>query len=146
MKKLLFAIIFCLTGCATRNVFLQDLSLAEYNSGLVKIYRTRTFYRSLDPEKPFVYIDEKELGTLGVGDFIHVRLAPGSYKISIKAPFLFQPSYEKKSILLTVKSGEKYYIRYSENASSIVPLSGSSVLTGSTAFDIVPAKTGEHGF
>jgi len=82
--------LLCLAGCAPKVAYVPDSTLTPENSGIITIYRTRTAYHSLNPEKPFAYVDEKQIGKLGVGAVIIVKVSPGSHRFSRREPIFFQ--------------------------------------------------------
>jgi len=137
---ILMAITGSFLGCAARTPYLQDFSLTDKNSGQITIYRTQTSYHSLNPEKPFVFVGDREVGTLAVGSSLTIRLPSGDHRFSIREPLMFQPVRESRSLMVTVKSGENYYLRYSNEAGGVIPLGGGAVFTSVTGLDLVPKE------
>lgn len=96
-----------------------DLTLNNTNSATVIVYRTKQAFHSLNPEKPYVYLDGEHIGNLGTGESVSRRVAAGSHTISMKNPILFMPAKSAGSIDLIMEAGKTYYIRYSYNASGL---------------------------
>src|SRR5437773_2605580 len=120
-KLFLIAVtVLTVASCATRVPFVQDQNLTESDSANITIYRTRTSFHSLNPERPFVYVDAKEVGKLGVGQDLNLKLTAGEHRFSIREPVLFQPAYESKSLTVTIREGVTYYLRYSKEMSGIL--------------------------
>lgn len=130
------------TACVARTAYIPDSSLSRENSAIVTIYRPYTAYHSLNPEKPFVYIDEKEIGKLGVGEELTIKVMQGPHRFSIREPILFQPSYETRAVNLMVNPGQTYYLRYSEEMDGVIPAANGAVFTSSKGFDMVPSSIG----
>jgi hypothetical protein len=91
----------------------------ESNSSVVYVYRTDVAYNSMNPEKPFFFLDDKLVGKLGTGEFIRFYVAPGLHEVSSKESFLFSPGLESGKIKGEFKAGDTYYFRYSKDFSNI---------------------------
>jgi hypothetical protein len=116
MRFLLVLIITLLfTGCASTEKYVADNGLSETNSSTVYIYRTDLAYRSLDPEKPFFFLDGKLVGKLGTGEFVRFLVSSGNHSVSSKESFLFTPSSESGNVKGEFESGKTYYFRYSKD-------------------------------
>ena len=62
-----------LSGCSSAPKYIVSSEWDQTNSSEVIIYRTNVAFHSLNPEKPFFYIDGKEVGKLGTGQSIHTK-------------------------------------------------------------------------
>ena len=132
-------------GCANQTPFRQDSGLDDDNSGKLIVYRPRTFYQRGNPDRPFFYIDDQKVGQLGVGSSIRLKLRPGQYRLDMRESILFQPTYVSRSLTLTVSPGETYYVRYSQEFKSVIPIPKAPVITDDTSFVIVPSSVGQAG-
>ena len=138
----LFLISLFLYGCAsTGDKYIQPKHLNDTNSAQIIIYRTDVAYHSLNPEKPFFYLDDKFIGKLGTGDYISFNVAPGEHSLSTKNSILFMPGSENGRVKGQFKSGETYYFRYSKEYVNVVPTGTGFIMSDSTTLQ--PAsKTG----
>ena len=104
------------TACTTtESHFKHNLSLNRDNSATVFIYRPYTDSPKFDPEKPFIFIDEKKLGKFGENSNIKIRLPRGSYKITIKSSFMQTPYHETDRFELNIDEHKDYYLRFGDN-------------------------------
>ncbi len=145
MKKLIFYVSFLMlfTGCASTVEYVRNPALNEDNAATVIIYRPNTSYHKFNPEKPFVYIDDKLLGKLGVNSSLRVHLPKGSYKISIKQPFMFMPANESNKLELQVNEHKYYYVRYANDFSGFEGPAGAPIAVGETDLRIVDEENGK---
>lgn len=134
MRFLLISIlsIFCI-GCSSTTQYIADTTLNENNASTVYIYRTDVSFHSLNPEKPFFFLDDKLVGKLGTGQSVRFFVAPGEHTITSKESFLFTPGSQSGDIIGEFKSGETYYFRYSKDFSSIYPTGTGFVMSGESS-------------
>lgn len=135
-----------LAGCATAPPPLpSDASptptLTEIKSGTDKdcpvwIYRTNTFYHSGNPEKPFVYVNELQIGGLGVSNTICLNLKPGKYQVSIREPIMFMPGSTSGALMVEPKNGEVIYIRYSKEMAGVFVVGAVAGTTSKTSLSL----------
>ncbi len=131
MKNLIYVAIitFLVSGCASKNMYKPSAEWNKTTLAKVHVYRTTTFYHSLNPEKPFFYIDGAKIGKLGTGDAISIDVLAGPHTISVKEPIMFMPAYESGSINFEAVASKEYFIRYSKEFSGIIVTGGTSVVT-----------------
>lgn len=98
----------------------------------VYVYRTQTAFHSLNPEKPFVFVGEEQVGTLGVGDSLCLRLPTGKYTVSVREAFLFMPAWTSGSVEVEVVPEVTAYVRYSKDFGGVAPSAAGPVVTGKT--------------
>jgi hypothetical protein len=142
LRIVCFAFVMLFYGCATRTPFLHEAGLTAETSATLVVYRPQTYFHALNPERPFLYIDDKEVGTLSIGGALQLNLKPGSYRLSMREPILFMPAYESRAVSLDVKAGEAYYVRYAREFGGVSVIQGSALIASSTGFDVVPAEIG----
>jgi len=94
-----------------------------------------------NPESPFVYVNDKEIGNLRVGDQIRTILPSGRHRISIRSPLLFMPAWEAGALDINVEAGKSYYVRYARTPSGIIVLPGSAHAMSSSGFAVVDEET-----
>lgn len=135
LLSLSFFFIF-LSGCSSTPKYIISSEWDEANLSELYIYRTNTAYHSLNPEKPFFYIDGKEIGKLGTGQSIYTKITSGNHVITAKEPILFMPAYENGSLQFKVEPNKKYYIRYSKDFSGISIVGPTVVSTDSTTLQM----------
>ena len=117
-------------GCGPEHTVIEDSTLHESNSGHLTIYRPDTYFHKFHPEEPHVYIDDRRVKTLGVGERILVRLPPGEHQIVVRDSLLGIPTYMVGTVRLGVEAGGEYYVRYSYD------MSGFGMLPGSVAYPL----------
>jgi len=128
----LFAFMF-IAGCATTSKdYVEPKELNDGNSAIVNIYRTDVAYHSLNPEKPFFYVDDMYIGKLGTGGSISIKLTPGEHALSSRESILFLPAGESGSVKGTFSAGQKYYFRYSKEFTNVVPTGTGFYMSDST--------------
>lgn len=116
MRLLISAfIVLLLSGCASTAPYIAPSSLNESNASVVYVYRTDIAYHSMNPEKPFFFLDDKLLGKLGTGQFVRFMVSAGNHTLSSRESFAFAPSRKSGSLLGTFKAGKTYYFRYSKD-------------------------------
>ena len=123
-------------GCATGPKYIIPKGTDVDNLAQIYIYRTDVAFGSLNPEKPFFYIDGKEVGKLGTGQSVFTMVVPGRHKISVKKSFLFMPGADGEEINLVFEPKEKYYLRYSEEFSGLTMVGTTAVAAGNSSFTL----------
>ena len=78
-------------GCGSKHMFIESPTLDDANSGHVTIYRPDTYFQKYRPDEPHIYIGDRKIETLGVGERISVRLPPGEHRISVRDSLLGIP-------------------------------------------------------
>lgn len=132
------------SACASTNPFVEEPNLTKSNSAQLTIYRPNTSFHKLNPEKPFVYIDDKKLGKLGVGRDLQVNLPKGKYSISIKQPFMFMPFNESNRLELEITENKAYYVRYAYDFTGFEDvLTEAPIATGKADLRIVDERHGK---
>lgn len=119
MRQVLLILLTLLAGCASAPKYQAPEGIAKNNLSTLYIYRTNVFYHKYNPEKPFFYLDGKEVAKLGVGQSIIVDIIPGKHTLVVKEPFLFLPSWESVRINIDAKPEKEYFIRYSEDLAGL---------------------------
>ena len=94
------------------NTKLESHNPQQETFSKVTIYRSDTAKDSLNPEKPFVYLDGKKVAKLGTGQAVSLELDQGKHEIIIKGSILFLPAMELNKLVLDVKAGNNYYVRF----------------------------------
>lgn len=136
--KLLFLVsVLVLSGCSSTKKYVVPTSSTTGELSTVHIYRTDVALHSLNPEKPFFFIDGKEVAKLGTGQAKSTKVTPGPHIITVREPLLFTPSYENGRIEHTFEAGQEYFVRYSKEFGSVIPIAGQVTVTGNTSFGIV---------
>jgi hypothetical protein len=121
-----------LTACQTPNAP-QDPSLNAANAASIYIYRTQQSFHSLNPEKPYFYIDGQHVANLGTGETTLRLVPPGPHRISGRGTFMFAPAGELGGIDIVTEAGKAYYIRYSLDPGMLIGTN----FTTSSSFSIV---------
>jgi len=132
-KIIFFVLLFSLSGCGGSNYLIKP----EWDKSklvTVNVYRTKTAFHSLNPEKPFFYIDGEQFAKLGTNSAITIKALPGKHTITVKEPFMFMPGYENARLEVNFEESKEYYIRYSKEASIIY---GNGMITGESTIHIV---------
>ena len=139
LSSLLFFIF--IAGCATteRYALPQDADASSLAS--IYLYRTNTLFHSLNPEKPYIYLDDKVIATLGTGETEFLKVPAGKYRLSVRQPLLFMPSNESDSFEAEFEAGESYYIRYALDFDEVVSYGEGAAVTGTSNFHMVDKAT-----
>lgn len=135
---ILFLLILFISGCTSTPTYKISPKWDENKTAKIHIYRADIAFHSLNPEKPFFYIDDMYIGKLGTGHAISIDVLAGKHTITVKAPFLFMPSYEKVRIEIEAVESNEYFVRYAETfsgkyltcpgSSAIIPTNQTSIL------------------
>jgi hypothetical protein len=151
IQKFLVIVSFLLVSCATTPLqlppdtsstpTLSQIKSSAYNACPVWIYRTDTFYHSGNPEKPFVYVNELQVGGLGVANTMCLNLPPGKYQVSIREPIMFMPGSTSGAITVDSKNGEVVYIRYSKEMTGVFVVGTSAGTTSRTSLKFSDRKS-----
>ena len=137
ISKVLLGLII-VTGCSSVPKYEVSQDLDRSKLAKLHIYRTNAAYHSLNPEKPYFYINGKEIGKLGTGEAKSIDVQPGNHTITVKEPIMFMPGYENGRVEIEVRENEEYYVRYSKDFSGVVVTGGTSTTTtGKTTIRLV---------
>lgn len=91
------------------------LSTSEPASCSLVVYRTQNAFHSMNLEKPFLFVDEQNMGTLDTGASLCLALAPGTHRIAINEPVLFMPGWASGHAEVTTPTpGGPVYLRYAK--------------------------------
>ena len=137
MNKIFYFILSILvSGCANAPNYSISPDWNKSKLAKIHVYRTNLSFHSLNPEKPFFYLDGKKIGKLGTGQTISIDVLPGKHTITAKEPLMFMPSYESGKIEIVAEENKVYYVRYSKDFSGII-VSGNNVnATGKTSIQL----------
>lgn len=137
MKHTLIPIAFSLlvSACATSPTKPSN-QMVEGGRCSVHVYRTQTAFHSLNPEKPFIYVGDEQVGKVGVGDALCLRLPAGKYTLSVRESVLFMPAWSSGKLEIEVTSDSTHYVRYATNLGWVAPTPGGPVVTGSSRFSL----------
>ena len=136
MRNLLLLILIVLTGCASTDAYKSPASLNENNSATVYLYRTDVTYHSLNPERPFFYLDGKLVAKLGTGNSVKFYLKPGEHVLTSKESIMFLPGSESGRISGLFESGKTYYFRYSKEFSNISSIGVGFVMSDTSSLKL----------
>ena len=79
------------------------------------VYRTQSAFHSMNLEKPFLFVDEHNMGTLDPGASLCLALAPGTHRIAINEPVPFMPGWASGQAEVTTPTpGGPVYLRYAK--------------------------------
>jgi uncharacterized protein DUF2846 len=132
-----------IAGCASQEQFTNETGLKPSEAATVIVYRPQTSFHSMNPERPFLYLDDKQAGKLGVGQLITLTLAPGPHKFTMWSSALFMPAARVGDVDLTLEPGQTYYLRYEYGFSGIAGTPGMLVPVGNHSFGVVNRDVGE---
>lgn len=120
-----------LAACASTY---QQPSMAPDESATVVLYRTRAAFHSVNPERPFFYVDGKKVGQLGTGDFLSIPVSPGAHSFTVKESMMFMPAFESGRVELNAEAAQTYYLRYSMDFSGVASTGTQTVPVGTSTF------------
>ncbi|WP_169336965.1 DUF2846 domain-containing protein [Amphritea japonica] len=126
-------IILLLSGCASTSPYVPSSTLNESNASVVYIYRTDVAYHSMNPEKPFFFVDGKLVDKLGTGQFVRFIVEPGSHTLTSRESVVFAPGRESGNLQGEFESGKTYYFRYSKNLTSMYHTGVAFVMSDSSS-------------
>lgn len=109
----------------------------------VWIYRNNTSFHALNPEQPYVFVNELNVGTISIGETYCLNLGPGRYQISVKEPILFMPAFLAGSVVVEVSEGSTQYVRYSKEFGGIMSTGAGNAVTSKKKLDIVSKQAWE---
>lgn len=129
----LLGVLLVLGGCAATTPYIAPLALNEANASIIYVYRTDVAYHSMNPEKPFFFLDGKLVGQLGTGQFVRFIVAPGNHTLSSRESFVFSPGHESGNLKGKFESGKTYYFRYSKDFTSMYHTGVAFVMSDSSS-------------
>lgn len=97
-----------------------NVSLNDTNSAQILLYRSKQFFHSGNPEQPYFYVNDEQIGSMGTGDILSRRVPVGTHRISVRKPILFMPTYEAGAITINAEAGKTYYLRYSLDPTGLI--------------------------
>ena len=140
IKAIYAAAVLALSGCASpQGPVSPDANLKPESTAYLVVYRPRTQFHRANPELPFVYVNDQQVGKLRVDGAIDVKVPAGQHIVAIKEPIAFMPAYESHRLTITAEAGKTYFVRYSREASGVT--TGGHV-TATTGLALVPAEVG----
>ncbi len=79
------------------------------------VYRTQSAFHSMNVEKPFLFVDDQNLGIIDTGASLCLALTPGTHRIAINEPVLFMPGWASGHAEVTTPTvGGPTYLRYAK--------------------------------
>lgn len=117
----------------------QSISQSTAQSGdcSAYVYRNKTSFHALNPERPSLYVGETRVGTLAIGQSHCLRLQPGKHTISVKEPILFMPTYTSARVEVEVTGTAPVYVRYAKEFSGVIGAGSTTTVTGSSKLQLV---------
>ena len=109
-------------GCGPKHMVIEDPTLNDSNSGHLTIYRPDAYFHKYNPEEPHVYVGDRKIESLGVGERISLRLPAGEHQITVRESMLGISTYTLGTVRLNVETGEEHLIRF------VQPQDGTSTL------------------
>jgi hypothetical protein len=113
-------VMLVVAACSRVAPEIVDPSLNDANSAKIFLYRTSQSFHSLNPEQPYFYLNDEQIGSMGTGGTLYRQVPVGTYRISVRKPILFMPAYETGAISITAEAGKVYYIRYSLDPTGLI--------------------------
>ncbi|HAQ50828.1 MAG TPA: hypothetical protein DCR13_04695 [Gammaproteobacteria bacterium] len=114
MRKFILILLgLVISGCATTQKYLLPKDINSADLATLYVYRTDTYFHSLNPEKPFIYFNDRVIAKLGTGQSAVIKIPKGKHRLSVRQPTLFMPSYESNAFEHNFEAGQNYYVRYS---------------------------------
>jgi hypothetical protein len=142
-RAFLLAAVSTLAACAASQPA-SPVGVDRANLATVFVYRPRGWYHAFNPEAPFVYVGDRQIGTVRVGGQIGVELPAGSHRLVIKKPILFMPAYEVAGIDLNLEPGKRYYVRYSLEPAGVIVTPVGVAVPGSSGLALVDEETAQR--
>lgn len=109
----------------------------------VWVYRKNTSFHALNPEQPYVFVNDLNVGTISIGQTYCLNLSPGRYEISVKEPILFMPAFAAGSVVVEVTEGSTQYLRYSKEFGGIIPAGAAVGVTSNKKLEVVSKQAWE---
>lgn len=120
-----------LSACSTPSVQAPSQTTSDGRCS-VYVYRTQTLFHSLNPVKPYVYVGDEQIGRLGVGESLCLRLPLGNYTISVRESVLFMPAWSSGKLDVQVTTDKTLYVRYIKDFGGVTPTPGGPIVTGNS--------------
>ena len=136
MRTILILSVIFLYGCGGGNHYVKPSGLSQEKIATLHFYRTNVKFHSLNPKKPFFYIDKQLITKLGTGQAKTIEVQAGEHRISVKEPIAFMPAYESDAFFYTFEGGKDYYIRYSKDFGSVSIYGSIVAVDGANSFAI----------
>ena len=136
MRIILILSVILLYGCGSANYYVKPAGLSQEKIATLHFYRTNVKFHSLNPERPFFYINKKLVAKLGTGQAKTIEVQAGEHRISVKEPIAFMPAYESDAFSYTFEGGKDYYIRYSKEFGGVSVYGSIVAVDGTNSFAI----------
>jgi hypothetical protein len=137
--------ILALAGCAGGSANAPPAGADRASLATVVVYRTNTQFDSMNIAPPFVYIDDKSLGTIRVGTQLGADVPAGTYRVSVRRSIAFMPATEIGAVSVTAEAGKTYYVRFSLEAAGVAVTPTGAYLPSTGSLSLVDEATARRG-
>lgn len=123
MKSSMFLLCFILLCCGvtacTSKTALESQN-AVRDAGIARIYfiRPDTFIGAGQPVR--VTVNDKEVGSLGIGNYLHIDRPPGQYRVVVDHPL----DFGKTELAVSIASGKEHYFQIFPGGSKVALVGG----------------------
>ena len=137
---LMICCLLILAGCGPKYQLVKNTGVDPSESARLVVYRPDASFHKYNPEEPFVYVNGKKVGSLGVGETLETQIHPGKNTVVLKGSILFMPAFKLGEIEIVAKRGQEYFVRYSYEFSYLV---GTSAV-GESSLHLVDPNIGRQ--
>lgn len=118
-------------------MYTPPAELQDHHASKIVLYRTSVAFHSMNPEKPFFYIDGQQFAKLGTGELVTIRVVPSNHTLTVRESIAFMPGRQSEKLEYVFEAGQTYYVRYSKEFSHATVIGGNVLMSGTNSFGIV---------
>jgi hypothetical protein len=137
--------VLVLAGCAGGGAYAPPVGVDRASLATVMVYRTNTQFDSMGVDAPFVYIDDKQVGTIRVGAQVGADVLAGTHRVSVRRSIAFMPTTEISAVSVTAEAGKTHHVRFSLEPAGIIVAPGGAYLPSVGTLTLVDEATARRG-
>jgi hypothetical protein len=120
LRIFVFLILACfsLEACTSRTALEAQDTLRATGAARIYFIRPDAFIGAGQPAR--VRVDEKEVGSLGIGTFLHIDRPAGQYRLVVDHPL----DFGKTELTVSIREGKDYYFKIFPGASNVAFVGG----------------------
>jgi hypothetical protein len=137
--------VLALAGCAGGGSYSPPVGADRASLATVVVYRTNVQFDSMGIAAPFVYVDDKQLGTIRVGTQLVADVPAGTHRVSVRRSVAFMPTTEIGAVSVTAEAGKTYYVRFNLEGAGVVVTPTGAYLPSTGTVTLVDEATARRG-
>ncbi len=139
MRIIIAVCVLLFAGCSPQYQMIKNDSIDPDKAAKLIVYRPDGSFHKYNPEEPFVFLNNKKIGNIGVGKTLETQIGGGKNIVTIKGNMLGIPTSKAGEVELTAEKGKTYYVRYSYDFSYFI----GTTAVGDSALRIVGEEYGQ---